>query len=213
MTEENCPWKKLMKNTNNIYKVMRTYCILKSIFKNKSFKMKNVDYDYEKAFMFFVQITQENYELEEMNTKQLSTFKEKEDNIIYTKMRFPDELMSNVFNKQKLPVLPGKSRLAKLVIQNAHKTNTGLINANASHNGKKNTLVNTRIGPFASYITYAKNCIKGVINSCSVCRKLRKMPTEAVMADRKHAFNIPPEPSEASAFQSISIDYLSLIHI
>ena len=206
------PIKELMYQTNNLLKIIRTICIIRAIFTNKSFKGA-INYDFDKAFLYLAYLTQTQYDVTQMKTKQLTTFEE--DNIIYTKMRYTEDIMSNVFNKDKLIVIPGRSRLAKLVLLHAHKSNTGLIH-DQNHHGLKQTLINSRIHPqFGCYITYAKSIAKGIINSCSVCRKLYKsnLINDAQMDSRKHAFDPKYMNKDCGAFQSICIDYFGPFHV
>ena len=53
------------------------------------------------------------------------------------------------------------------------------LDLNKVHNGIHQTLVNSRTGMFGSYITHAKQVIKGIIGSCPVCRRLAKIPSNA----------------------------------
>ena len=199
-----CIWLELLERSNDLRIPLKVYCHVKSALQSKSFKVKRavtVD-DMNDAFQFFVKLTQEQMKMEKMRTKQLVTFEE--DGIIYTTMRFTSEIMNNVFGKNKLPVVPGKSKLAKLLLSNAH-TEKISTNLNKVHNSNHQTLVNSRIGQYGSYITYAKQNIKGIIRSCTNCRRLKKVPSNAKMAERKGGFG--EQPPDGSAFNKIAIDY------
>ena len=154
------------------------------------------------AFMFLVKKTQEVVQMKSLRTKQLVTFEER--GIIYTKMRFPEHVMKNVFGKDQLPVIPGKSRIAKLILKEAHQQQVQS-NLNNVHNGIHQTLVNSRIGIYGAYITNAKQVIKGIISSCPVCRRQAKIPSNAKMAERQGGFGeVPPD---GSCFNKIAMDY------
>merc|ERR1711963_1056619 len=137
--------------------------------------------DMQSAMMTLIKRTHESSGVDATRTKQLVTFKE--DGVVFTKMRFPEEVMNSVFGKSQLPVLPGRSDLAKLILREAHaeKIATSLSDV---HNGIHQTLVNSRVGVHGCYITYAKQVIKGIIKSCPVCRRRSKMPSDAKMGDK-----------------------------
>ena len=203
---ENCIWTNLLERSNNFKKLLRVYCQIKNIFQEKSFKAKRaITLDQmSQAFLFFVKLTQTKMKTDTVlkRTKQLVTFEE--DGIIYTKMRFTSKVMTNIFGKDKLPVIPGKSKLAKLLLSNAHSENI-CTNLNKVHNGIQQTLANSRIGLYGCYITYAKQNIKGIVRNCTNCRRLKKTPSDAKMAERKGGFGeLPPD---GSAFNKIAIDY------
>ena len=201
---DDCVWSNLLERSNNLKTLLRVYCHIKSMFQNKSFRSQKAltNQKINEAFLFFVKMTQEKMKLEKMRTKQLVTFEE--NGIIYTKMRYTSEMMMNIFEKDKLPVIPGKSKLAKLVISNAHSENI-CTNLNKVHNSIHQTLVNSRIGLYGCYITYAKQNIKGIVRNCTNCRRLKKIPANAKMAERKGGFGeIPPD---GSAFNKIAMDY------
>ena len=202
-TEENL-WEGLLKRSSRLQRVMRVVCIIKTIFRRKSFKgkVKEKKEDMNEAFMFLVKCTQEAVQMKSLRTKQLVTFEE--NGIIFTKMRFPEHIMKNVFGKDQLPVIPGKSRLAKLVLIEAHQQQVQT-NLNHVHNGIQQTLVNSRIGTFGSYITHAKQVIKGIIGLCPVCRRQAKIPSNAKMAERKGGFG--EIPMDGSCFNKVAIDY------
>ena len=158
--------------------------------------------DLEDAFIYFVKISQEEVPVENLKTKQLVVFKE--DGVFYTRMRFTDESMNLIFKKQQLPVLSGKSRLAKLLLLYSH-TETSFKSFNGVHNSQHQTLVNSRVGMFGCYITHAKQVIRGLVGSCVVCRRLNKCVQEAQMDKRKGGFGtVPPD---GSAFNKVAMDY------
>ena len=194
----------LLKRNNNLKTVLRVVCIVKSILERKTFKGKTYQLksDMQNAMKTLIRHTQETSNMEAMRTKQLVTYKE--DGVIYTTMRFPKEVMKAVFGKDQLPVLPGKSDLAKLILINAHQEQIAM-NMNTLHNGIHQTLVNSRIGLYGCYITYAKHVIKGIIKSCPVCRRQSKLTSDAKMAERQGGFGeIPPD---GSCFNKLAIDY------
>ena len=201
---EDCIWTNLLERSSNLKKLLRVYCKIKSIFQEKTFKVKRaitID-DMHEAFLFFIKFTQSKMKTEKLRTKQLVTFEE--DGIIYTKMRFQPDIMIKTFGKDKLPVIPGKSKFAKLLLLNAHSENIGT-NLNQVHNSIHQTLVNSRVGLYGCYITYAKQNIKGIVRNCTNCRRLKKIPSDAKMSERKGGFGeIPPD---GSAFNKIAIDY------
>ena len=201
---ETCVWTELMERSNELKRTLRVFCLIKSIFKRKSFKLQRgfTKDEMNEAFLFYIKLTQKKMKLEKMRTKQLVTFEM--DEIIYTKMRFTDDMMKNVFGKDQLPVIPGRSKLAKLILLNAHKENVST-NINQVHHSDHQTLVNSRIGAYGCYITYAKQNIKGIARSCAVCRRQAKIPSNAKMSERKGGFGeVPPD---GSAFNKIAIDY------
>ena len=119
-------------------------------------------------------------------------------------MRFPSPMMNKIFGKDQLPVIPGKSQLAKKLFFHAHAQYIGY-NMNKVHNGIHQTLVNSRVGRYGAYITFAKQNIKGIIRSCPVCRRMSKTPSNAKMAEKKGGFGeIPPD---GSAFNKLAVDY------
>ena len=194
----------LVKRSNNLRKALRVICIVKSMLKRKSFKGKvyPLKKDMQSAMMTLIQYTQETSGVGIMRTKQLVTYKE--DGIVYTKMRFPEDVMNSVFGKHQLPVLPGKSDLAKLLLRDAHQDKIAET-MNDVHNGIHQTLVNSRVGLYGCYITYAKQVIKGIIKSCTVCRRQIKTLSDAKMAEKQGGFGeIPPD---GSCFNKIAMDY------
>ena len=194
----------LMKRSNNLRTALRAICTVKTILRRKSFKGKvnQSKKEMQNSMMMLIQRTQETSGVEIARTKQLVTYKE--DGVVYTKMRFPEDVMNSVFGKHQLPVLPGKSDLAKLILNDAHREKIAT-NLNDVHNGIHQTLVNSRIGVFGCYITYAKQVIKGIIKSCPVCRRQSKMPSDAQMAEKQGGFGeVPPD---GSCFNKIAMDY------
>ena len=197
-------WTSLLKRSNDLMTALRAVCMVKSTVEKKSFKGKTYQTkkDLSEAFMFLVKHTQEQEGMEGKRTKQLVTYNE--DGVVYTKMRFPDSLMKNIFGKDQLPVIPGKSKLGKLLLTHAHEEAVAQ-NLNKVHNGVHQTLVNSRIGIFGAYITYAKQVIKGIIRSCPVCRRQAKETSDAKMAERQGGFGeVPPD---GSCFNKIAMDY------
>jgi hypothetical protein len=177
---------------------------VKSVFKHKSFKGKiyQTKKDMSDAFMFLIKHTQGKIGMEAKRTKQLVSYEE--DGVVFTKLRFPDHILSNVFGKDQLPVIPGKSKLAKLLLSHAHEETINVC-LNKVHNGIHQTLVNSRVGLFGSYITYAKQVIKGIVRTCPVCRRQAKQTSNAKMAERQGGFGeIPPD---GSSFNKIAMDY------
>ena len=194
----------LMKRSNNLRSALKTLCIVKSMLRRKSFKGKRYQSkkDMQDAMMVLIKHTQKTSSVETMRTKQLVTYKEED--VVYTKMRFPEEVMSTVFGKHQLPVLPGRSDLAKLILKDAHQERIAS-NMNNVHNSIHQTLVNSRVGIFGCYITYAKQVIKGIIKSCTTCRRQSKTPSDAKMAERFGGFGeVPPD---GSCFNKVAIDY------
>ena len=194
----------LVKRANNLQTALRAVCIVKTMLKRKSFKGKVCPSrkDMQNAMMTLIQQAQETSGVGIMRTKQLVTYKE--DGIVYTKMRFPEDVMNSVFGKHQLPVLPGKSDLAKLMLKHAHQDKIAPT-MNDVHNGIHQTLVNSRVGLYGCYITYAKQVIKGIIKSCPVCRRQAKMPSDAKMAEKQGGFGeVPPD---GSCFNKIAMDY------
>ena len=197
-------WDGLLKRSRNLKKAIRTICLIKSIFRRKSFKAKTTQTveEMNEAFLFLIKKTQESSQLETMRTKQLVTFKEGD--IIYTQMRFTEKVRTSVFGKDKLPVVQGKSTLAKLLLNHAHEEALSQ-DKHRVHNTIHQTLVNSRVGMYGAYITYAKHVIKGIVRSCPVCRRIAKKTSDAKMAERQGGFGeVPPD---GSCFNKIAIDY------
>ena len=197
-------WESLLDRTNNLKTALRAFCLVKSVIQKKSFKGNclQTKADMEGAFLFFTQLTQEGYNMQSARTKQLVTFPE--NGVIYTKLRFPEHVMSNVFGKEQLPVIPGKSKLAKLLLSHAHQEGIGPT-FNKVHQSIHQTLVNSRVGLYGSYITNAKQVAKGLVRSCPVCRRQAKSPSNAQMAERKGGFG--EISGDGSAFNKIAVDY------
>ena len=197
-------WESFLETSKSLKKAIRTICIIKSIFKRKSFAANTTQtvQEMNEAFLFLIKKTQEFSKLETMRTKQLVTFKEGD--IIYTQMRFPEHIRTSVFGKDKLPVIQGKSNLARLLLNHAHQEAIAP-DKNRVHNGIHQTLVNSRVGMYGTYITYAKQVIKGIVRSCPVCRRDAKKTSDAKMAERHGGFGeIPPD---GSCFNKIAMDY------
>ena len=197
-------WENLLKRSKTLKKAIRTLCIIKSIFNRKSFSAKATQtvLEMNDAFLFLVKKAQQFSKLETMKTKQLLTFKEED--IIYTQMRFTEQIRTNVFGKDKLPVVQGKSSLARLLLNHAHQETISQ-DKNRMHNGIYQTLVNSRVGMYGAYITYAKQVIKGIVRSCPVCRRVAKKTSDARMAERQGGFGeVPPD---GSCFNKIAMDY------
>ena len=193
-------WSKLLE-THNLKKVLRVWFLVKNIFAKKSFKSERSAkiislYD---AFKFFVKLSQEEKPVEELKTKQLVMFKE--DGVLWTKMRFPDETLNKVFKKPQLPVLSSKSRFGKILLRYAHSAHM----FRSIHAGIHQTLVNSRVGPFGAYITHAKQSIRGIISQCIVCRKMTMQTQDAKMGPRRGGFGTIPK--DGSCFNMIAIDY------
>ena len=191
-------WSNLLK-THNLKKVLRVWCLVKNVFVKKSFKSKRslTIKDMDRAFKFFVKLSQE--EKITKLTKQLVMFKE--DDILWTKMRFPDESLKKVFKKTQLPVLSSKSRFGKILLRNAHAEKM----FRSIHAGIHQTLVNSRVGPFGAYITHAKQSIRGIVAQCVVCRKTALKTQDAKMGPRCGGFG--EIPKDNSAFNRLAIDY------
>ena len=198
--DEDDIWSNLLK-THSLKKVLRVWCLIKGIFVNKSFKAKcsSTVTQMDEAFKFFVKLSQEEKPVEELKTKQLVMFKE--NGILWTKMRFPDDTLKQVFNKSQLPVLSSRSRLGKLLLRQAHSEKM----FRSIHAGIHQTLVNSRVGPFGVYITHAKQSIRGIISKCVVCRKTALKTQDAKMAPRRGGFGTIPK--DGSAFDMIAVDY------
>ena len=198
--DEDDIWSNLLKS-HNLKKVLRVWCLVKSVFAKKSFKSKcsPTAEDMDRAFKFFVKLSQEEKPVEELKTKQLVMFKE--NGILWTKMRFPDETLKQVFNKSKLPVLSSRTRFGKLLLRHAHSE----ARFRSIHAGIHQTLVNSRVGPYGAYITHAKQSIRGIISQCVVCRKTALKIQDAKMSSRKGGFGEVPE--DGSCFNKIAIDY------
>ena len=197
-------WENLLRRSKSLKTAIRTICIIKKIFKEKTFRGKGnpTAQEVNEAFLFLVKKTQEYSQMEKLKIKQLVTYKQ--DDIIYTQMRFPEQVRTSVFGKDKLPVLPGKSSLSKLLLTHAHQEMIAT-DKNMVHNGVHQTLVNSRVGIYGVYITYAKHVIKGIINSCPVCRRQAKEISNAKMSERQGGFGeVPPD---GSCFNKIAIDY------
>ena len=193
-------WFNLLK-THNLNKVLRVWCIIKDIFNRKSFT-KSIGWSVSQineAFLFFVKMAQEEKKVQELKTKQLVIFEE--DGILYTKMRFPDTVAQKVFQNPKLPVLSSKSKFGKILLEHAHARQ----NFRSIHAGIHQTLVNSRVGKFGVYITHAKQAIRGIINSCVLCRKTLKQTQDAKMSVREGGFG--EVPKDGSCFNRIAIDY------
>ena len=197
-------WEDLLNRSKTLKKAIRTLCIIKSIFRRKSFKAKTTQTvkEMNEAFLFYIKKTQESANLQTMRTKQLVTFKEED--IIYTQMRFTEQVRTNVFGKDKLPVVQGKSTLSRLLLNHAHQEAVAQ-DKNWVHNGIHQTLVNSRVGMYGAYITYAKQIIKGIIRSCPVCRRVAKKTSDAKMSERQGGFGeVPPD---GSCFNKVAMDY------
>ena len=197
-------WESLLRRSKSLKTVIRTLCIIMNIFRRKTFKGKTgpTAKEVNEAFLFLVRKTQESSEMERLKIKQLVTFKQ--DEIIYTQMRFPEHVRTSVFGKDKLPVIPGSSSLSKLLLSHAHQESVAS-DKNMVHNGIQQTLVNSRVGIYGSYITFAKHVIKGIVNSCPVCRRQAKELSNAKMSERQGGFGeVPPD---GSCFNKIAMDY------
>ena len=189
-------WSNLLK-TENLQKVLRVWCIVHGIIVKKRFQRKSPTVsDMDRAFKFFVKISQEEKTVEQLKTKQLVIFEK--DGILWTKMRFSDEMLKNIFNKEMLPVISPKCKFARLLLRAAHVSSR-------IHCGIHQTLVNSRVGRYGAYITHGKQAIRGLINSCVVCRKTSKQIQDAKMSVRKGGFGEVPE--DGSCFNKIAIDY------
>ena len=193
-------WSNLLKS-HNLKRVLRVWCLIRKILANKTFKTKcsPTVKDMDRAFKFFVKLSQEEKPVEELKTKQLVMFKE--NGILWTKMRFPDETLKQVFNKSELPVLSSQTRFGKLLLHHAHSEKE----FRSIHAGIHQTLVNSRVGPYGVYITHAKQSIRGIISKCVVCRKIALKIQDAKMSSRKGGFGEVPE--DGSCFNKIAIDY------
>ena len=189
-------WSNLLQ-TENLQKVLRVWCIVHGIIVNKRFQRKSPTVsDMDRAFKFFVKISQDEKEVQKLKTKQLVIFEK--DGILWTKMRFSDDMLKNIFNKEMLPVISPKCKFAKLLLRAAHVSSR-------IHCSQIGTLMNSRIGRYGVYITHCKQAIKGLINSCVVCRKTSRQTQDAKMGVKKGGFGEVPE--DGSCFNRLAMDY------
>ena len=197
-------WNDLLYRTNDLKKVLRIFCRVRLAIRNKSFrKQKHPSLqDMSQAFLFFIKLAQKETPIENLKVKQLVTFTDNE--VTFTQMRFPTSMMTNIFGKDKLPVISGKTRFGKLLLMNAHcQKEIGMLNP--MHNGIRQTLVNSRIGTFGTYITHGKQNIRALINNCTVCRRSEKVIQNAQMDKNKGGFG--EIPADGSIFNKIAMDY------
>ena len=197
-----CPWVKLMNSTNNLLKVLRVWCIVKKVVQGKARKVGITNEDLQEAFLFFIKISQAAKPIKDLKVKQLVTFEA--EGITYTRLRFTDESMELLFKKDKLPVLSSKTRFGKLLLLHAH-ANDGFKSFHPIHNTIHQTLVNSRVGQFGTYLTHARQSIKSLISSCVICRRLTKKIQEAQMGPKKGGFGTVP--TDGSAFNMLALDY------
>ena len=197
-------WEKLLNRSNDLKKVLRAFCLVRSCLTNKSFLVKKfatvAEMNY--AFLFFIKLAQKELPPEDLKAKQLVTFKQ--DGVIWTQMRFPTTLMLNIFGKDKLPVISGKTRFAKILLAYAHATNSSC-GKGSVHNGIRQTLINSRVGIYGTYTTHAKQCIRNMIRGCAVCRRSEKLIQNAQMGKNTGGFG--EIPKNYSPFNSLAMDY------
>ena len=202
------PLLKLLERTSNLKRAVRAVCLVKKIFAAKSFKIGLSPISTEEisdSFRDLVRATQEEYVVSDLRVKQLLVFKDPTDGIVYTKQRCTPEVMENLFHAKKLPVISPKSRLATLVVQQAHQVKI-VENGKVAHATLKQTIVNSRSGEFGTYIVSCRQNVKGFISRCVQCRKQRKETQTALMADRGGGLGLP-RPEDGSSFRHVTADY------
>ena len=208
------PLLKLLDRTSNLKRAVRANCLVKRICAAKSFKLglesrkrpfPVTTEEVSDSFRDLVRATQEEYVVSDLKVKQLLVFKDPADGIVYTKQRCTPEVMENLFHAKKLPVISPKSRLAKLLLHQAHLVKI-LGEEQVAHATLKQSIVNSRSGEFGAYIVSCRQHVKGHISRCVQCRKQRKETQDALMADRGGGLGLP-RPEDGSAFRHVTADY------
>ena len=223
------PLTKLMERTSILSRCVRSMCLVKrfiNLIKTGTFKQRRAQgikrvpnwesfppfgfntEEISDAFTTLVWAAQQASPVEKLSTKQLLPFTDPTSSVIYTRQRYSQEAMINVFGKTALPILDANCRLATLILRNAHiceVANEG----NRAHVGLHQTIVNSRCGDFGTYIPRVKQKVKGLIWNCVPCRKLHRAQQTAQIGDRK-ALGLP-RPPDGSAFNNIVIDFIGPI--
>ena len=202
------PFLKLLDRTSNLKRAVRAVRIVRKIIQKKSFKIGNSPVTAEEisdSFRDLVRATQEEYVVNDLRVKQLLVFKDPSDGILYTKQRCTPEVMENLFHLKRLPVISPKSRLAELVLSQAHQMKI-VESGKMAHTTLKQTIVNSRSGEFGCYIVSCRQRAKSLISRCVQCRKQRKEAQTALMADRKGGLGLPI-PEDGAAFRHVTADY------
>ena len=205
-------YEQLVHNLSSFRRVLRVALLIRRIFKKKTLKIfKKKDHkiqtenytneEQHEAFLDLVKSEQVGQQVRK-HTKQLMIFQE-EDGVFYTKQRATEEAMHNIFNINKLPVL-AHGRLAELLVQHHHTSN--VVKSLHTHHNIKQTMVNTRVGLFGTYIIFCKQLTRKICLKCVICRKINQKEQEAVMDSRKGGLGEPPA-ADGSSFIHIAVDY------
>ena len=202
------PFLKMLSRVSRLPIAARIVCIVRSIFKNKSFRRPQMVYSQERlssAFLDLVKVTQEEYPVDNLAVKQLLVYTDPESGVVFTSQRCPKDVMDNLFATQRLPVLAPRSRLAELALMFAHEEQI-LGRGAASHFGLKQSLVNSRSNQYACFVVQGKRAVKSLISRCVLCKKNNRVLQDALIAERKGGLGAPPPP-DGSCFNKISMDY------
>ena len=199
-------YEELTHRISSLWRLVRVACIIRRIFKKKSFKMEEMNFlkdEIYQGFLDLIRSSQRTIPVEECRTKQLTIFKQ--DGIFFTKQRATSETLATIFKCEQLPVLSGKSQLSKLLIEHAHTSK--IVGSLVTHFGIKQTVAHSRIGTFATYITNCKQKTIHIISKCVICRKRAQKEQVAKMDERKGFIGTEP-PADGSSYNHICTDYI-----
>ena len=158
--------------------------------------------DLKNAFDTLVRATQAQFPVKDLRCRQLLSYEE--DGVIYTQQRCSPATMENLFQAERLPIISPKSRLAALLVAAAHTENV-LPGGAHVHFGLKQTIANSRSGPFGSYIVNSTQRCKSHLFHCIPCRKQRRLVQQAQIGLRSRLGL--PAPDDGACFKDLVIDY------
>ena len=178
---------------SNINKICRVIARIKSVFKEKTFRVSPPTLEEEKcAFACLVKMEQ-NIEKRRV-PKELMTICS-DDGIYRTTQRWSAEEHLLLFGVPALPIVPAESRLGRLLMERAHRSRIGACR------GRRHTLLETRTGKYQAFLFGAQQrMLSKVIKNCSTCAKRKLKAYEPKMKRDNYK-------SEGSGiWQSISVD-------
>ena len=206
LTTERCPtdcpqhiFSPTLARCSNINKICRVIARIKSVFKEKTFRVSPPTLEEEKcAFSCLVKMEQ-NIERRKVPKELMTTCSD--DGIYRTTQRWSAEEHLLLFGVPALPVVPAESRLGRLLMERAHRSRIGACR------GRRHTLLETRTGKYQVFLFGAQQrMLSKVIKNCSTCAKRKLQAYEPKIKRDNYK-------SEGSGiWESISVDLTGYVY-
>ena len=130
----------------------------------------------------------------ERQGKLASLLPKEENGLLVTTGRIGERSMVQILGRSSLPILMPESEAARLYMWQAHRGAQDV-----SHRSVQGTVARSRE---QAWVVRAGVLARKIVNSCCLCKKLRKKTVTQQMAD------LPPEiPSPAPPFTTTALDY------